>query len=225
MKNDAKSISFNARSSAGLSLPLPVGMTMGAGGKLCWGYEVNMWKNPVILFTVMNILTLVVFVVGVFVTTLVALDDSFVAGFKLLGLFLLFGLGFMLLLGSLAYLILGLVYGGRYCVLFEMNDRGVNHIQMQKQFKKAQILSLLTMLAAAAAKNVSAAGAGLLAGSTQSIYSEFTSVRKLIPQRRQHCIKVNSLFVKNQIYATPEQFDYVWDYIVQRCPQAKKPAG
>ena len=181
-----------------------------------------MWKNPIILLTVMKVMALVVSVLGLINATLAVFENSLTEGIKVLGGFLLFGLGGMLLLSTFAYLIIGFIYGGRYCVLFEMNDRGVNHIQMQKQYKKAQVLSLLTTLAAVAAKNVSAAGAGVLAGSTQSIYSEFSTVRKLVPLRRNNCIKVNSLLVKNQIYATPEQFDFIWTYIAQRCPQAAK---
>lgn len=204
------------------SLSLPSGITAGAGGRLRWMYEVNMWKNPVLILTIMKVFAIVVFVLALMNAVLVAFDNSLAEGIKVFGGFLFFGLSGMLILGLIAYFIISVIYGGRYCVLFEMSDRGVNHIQMQKQFKKAQTLSLLTTLAAAASKNVSAAGAGVLAGSTQSIYSEFSGVRKLIALKRNNCIKVNGLLIKNQVYAAPEQFDFIWAYISQRCPQATK---
>ncbi len=217
--NDAVSIN------TGAPFVLPPGITTGAGGKLVWAYEVNMWKNPVILFTVIKVIALAVGTTGLFVSALVASDSTLADALKVLGGFLVFGFAGMLFLAVLAYLILGLVYGGRYCVLFEMDDRGIRHTQMQKQFEKAQVFALLTTLAAVASKNVSAAGAGVLAGSTQSIYSAFSGVNKLVPLKRHDCIKISGLFARNQIYATPEQFNFVWAYIVQRCPKAKKPVG
>lgn len=106
-------------------------------------------------------------------------------------------------------------------MLFEMDQKGLNHIQMKKQFDKAKVLSLFCAITAAAANNISAAGAGILAGSRQSLYTKFSSVTNIRSYRRQNCIKVSSLFVKNQVYVQEHQFDFVWQFLMAHCPNAK----
>ena len=46
-------------------------------------------------------------------------------------------------LSIVSYLILAALYGGKYQVLFEMTEDSVTHIQMPKQFKKAENVTCL----------------------------------------------------------------------------------
>ena len=39
--------------------------------------------------------------------------------------------------------------------------------------------------------------------------------------RRRGVIKVNEKFEKNQIYVLPEDYDFVWNFVKENCPQAK----
>ena len=54
----------------------------------------------------------------------------------------------------------------------------------------------------------------------QSFVSCFSDVKSIKTHRKIHMIGVNSTFKKNTIYASPEQYDFVLNYIVSRCPQA-----
>jgi hypothetical protein len=38
---------------------------------------------------------------------------------------------------------------------------------------------------------------------------------------KQDLIRIKSVFVRNRIYAAPEPFAFVWEYIKSRCPKGK----
>jgi hypothetical protein len=50
----------------------------------------------------------------------------------------------------------------------------------------------------------------------------FDSVRRLVPRRWMHLIKVNGLLSRNRVYVADEDFDFVYDYLCQHCPKARK---
>ena len=93
----------------------------------------------------------------------------------------------------LGVLLVAAKYGGKYIVLFEMDEKGIVHMQEPKQFKKAQRLGAVTAMAGAAGGSLSTAGTGMLAASRNSSTSEFSKVRKVKPRRWLHVIKVNQL--------------------------------
>ena len=124
-------------------------------------------------------------------------------------------------LGPIAYIIVACIYGWKYIVLFEMDETGVSHNQMPKQFEKAQGLAWLTTMAGLLTGNFTTAGAGMLASAKSSSTSTFKSVKKVVRQKRYNLIKVNELLEKNQIYAEDADYDFVWNFICARCPDAK----
>ena len=192
-------------------------------GKYRWYYEFPMMKNPTLLFTVWKVLGLAFFIVWLFIF-LISLGDVLSYGFgsilKFTGAFLLLFLFFMGL-GLLAYIVLAAVYGWKYIVLFEMDEKEVVHIQMPKQFDKAQAVGWLTALAGLAGKSLPAMGAGMLAASKNSSTSVFADVKEVRGVRQQHTIRVNQMLNRNQVYADDPDYDFVWNFITGRCPQAK----
>ena len=93
---------------------------------------------------------------------------------------------------------------------------------MPRQVKKAMLLGALTTLMGAAAGKPGVMGSGLLAASRNSTTSVLADVARLKPCRRQHFIKVNQLLNKNRIFVPDEDFDFVYDFLCQHCPKAKK---
>ena len=112
-------------------------------GKYRWYYEFPMMKNPTLLYTVWKVLALAFFIVWLLIF-LISLGDAVSYGFgsvlKFTGAFLLLFLFFMGL-GLIAYIFLAAVYGWKYIVLFEMDEKEIAHIQMPKQFDKAQAMA------------------------------------------------------------------------------------
>ena len=192
-------------------------------GKYRWTYELNMVKNPIVLFTIWKIFGILILIM-LAISFLIALFGgdlkSWFTDF-LLDPGILIVPGIMLVLSIIAYLIVSGMYGWKYMVLFEMDEEGVIHNQMPKQFEKAQALSWLTFMAGAVAGNYTTMGSGLLASAKSRSVSSFENVKKVIRKKGFNAIKVNELLEKNQVYASEEDYEFVWEYIVKRCPNAK----
>ena len=191
-------------------------------GKYRWVYEMNMITNPTIFLTVFKIFFWIILVMWAVFGLILYVFPGDWEGLWGMSKAALAGLGIMAVLTVLGVLVLAAIYGGKYVVLFEMDEKKVKHIQVPRQFKKAQALGALTALAGVAAHRPTAAGAGLLAAGKNSSTSEFKLVRSVRAHRRLHVIKVNQLLNRNQIYVPDEDFDFVYDWIKSRCTNVKK---
>lgn len=190
-------------------------------GKYRWIYEMNMLTNPTVFLTVFKIFFYIILVGWVIFGTFLYLIHGDFKGFLDFSKGALIAIAGMAVLTFLGVLLLSAIYGGKYVVLFEMDGQEIKHIQLPRQVKKAQAVSLLTTLVGIAAKKPTVAGAGLLASGKTSSTSEYEHVRRVVPRRALNLIKVNQLLNKNQIYVPKEDFDFVYDFIKSRCKNAK----
>ena len=190
-------------------------------GKYRWVYEMSMLKNPTIFLTVFKVFGGIVIgmflVFGFFLYVIHGDWEGLWEMTKTCGLVLAIFFG----LTILGVLLVAAVFRGKYIVLFEMDEKGIAHIQVPEQFKKAQKLGAITAMAGAGRGSLTTAGAGMLAATKNASISVYDRVRKLKPRRRLHVIKVNYLLNRNQIYVPDEDFDFVYKYIKSRCPNAK----
>ena len=185
-----------------------------------WIYELNMYRNPVILYTVLKIFGICVGIVVLFVNLLFLLDSNVSFGDVLFQsetkyaaiAFLIF---FAVVIVS--YYIVAKMHGGKYIVLFEMDDKEIVHQQMDSQFQKMQAINWLTFMAGAVSGNYSMMGLSINNSVRSSMTSEYVNVRKVIPKKRLNTIKVNELLEHNQIYVCDEDFDFVLDYLKSHC--------
>ena len=193
-------------------------ISKGEDGIYRWAYEVNMWTNPTILITLIKVLSTAA-ALPILLVTLLSLFEQGVGeaieAFKAISapVFLIMGIIFII-----AYLLVAIMNGGKYCVVFELDNKGVKHIQMQRQFKKAQVLGLITALSGS---NLSTMGAGLLASSKKSSYSKFSKVKSIVSKKSRNVIYVNEELEHNQIYVSREDFDSVLEYLKKYCKNAK----
>ena len=72
-----------------------------------------------------------------------------------------------------------------------------------------------------AAGRPSVIGTGLISSSKYTSTSVYTDIRNVIGVRPFHTIKLNQLLDRNQVYAEEADYDFVWNYISQRCVNAK----
>jgi len=195
-----------------------------ADGVYRWVYEFTLYTNPTILFTVLKIILGIV--VGGIVVMLLFMVPDLVNGYADTGDVvdsLRFGGNFILfffVLTCIGYVIYALMQGGKYCVVFTMDEKGITHKQLPRQFEKAKVISALNVLAGAASGNLSQMGAGFITASRDSISSDFANVRSVRGSRMLRVIKVNELAAKNQVYVEPGDYDFVFGYIVAHCPNA-----
>ena len=188
-----------------------------------WTYEVNMYKNSTIIKDVYMVLGISFGIVWLFIMvvglTSGDMDLEYFWGFTKMFLILFAVLG---VLALFAYWIVAHSYGGKYMCLFEMNEKGVVHHQMQKQVKKAQLISWLTVLVCLSGRSAGGAGRAILAATHTSLSSDFSRVKSLKADRSDHVIKVNGRLTRNRIYVCDEDFELVYEYMAARCPKAKK---
>lgn len=198
----------------------------GEDGVYRWTAEMNLYTNPTVLIMVWKIFFFIC--LGIFVfDILISMGDTdfwwdgFLGQLKIMGIIT----AGMTVLCALGYLVYALMMGGKYIVLFEMDENGVSHTQTEAQAKKARKIGAATAAAGALAGRPSAAGAGLISASRASMRSEFEKVRSIKAYPRRGVIKVNMLLEKNQVYIRPEDYGFVLKYITDRCPNAKKNAA
>ena len=190
-------------------------------GKYRWKYEVNMFTNPAILITVFKVFLITI--VGLFVVfgffLYVIHGDWQGLWWMAKGMFIALGVFFVL--SVLGYLLVALMYHGKYIVLFEMDENEVVHTQVPAQFEKARKIGAITAFAGLLSHRPGVAGAGLMSASRNSSTSLLSNVRQVKPRRWMHLIKVNQLLNRNQVYVRKEDFDFVYDFIKSHCPNAK----
>ena len=187
-----------------------------------WIYELDMYRNPIILITVFKVLGIsaaIIFVMSLIIQ-LVTGEFSFRFDpdeFKVIGIVVLVFVAITIV----SYLIVTKQYGGKYIVIFEMTEESITHRQMESQFDKAKAMGWWTTIIGLAAGNLTTAGAGLTSATRDSMVSEYASVRKIKPKKRMHLIYVNGLLERNQIYVCDEDFEYVLKFLREKCINAK----
>lgn len=197
-------------------------ITLCKDGKYRWIYELHLFKTPIIFMLVWKILFFIFLMIFAFVFIADFVSWGFTAerikeslrfsGFFLLG---------MTVVTALGYSVYAALMGGKYCVMFEMDEKGINHKQIPAQAKKAKKIAGVTALAGAASGRLTTVGAGINSARTE-MYSDFSRVRKVKAFPALNLIKVNGRLSRNQIYASKEDFEFVKKYIKERCMNIQK---
>ena len=191
------------------------------GTEMQWMFAFSFWRNPTILITSAKVMLIALFVPAIFMF-FISLSDGFMDALSISAIILAYGAIGMGILLIIAYVFVGLLYGGQYYVLFKMDDKGVNHIQLDKQYKKAQALGYLTALVGLSSGSLSTAGSGLMAATKQSLYTSFKKVKSIKVAKSRNTIYVNETLSRNQVYASNEDFDFILEHILNNCPKNVK---
>lgn len=186
-------------------------------GTYRWIYEQPMMKSFFLLFEVWRVL-LIAGLVPFLITVLVS-DGSFPERLKNAGITFGIVFGILFVLSLPAYWIVTKANNGKYTVLFEMDDREVSHTQIKTE--KAKALAILTSLTGAAAGSATAAGIGMMQTGGGSLTCRYDKVRKLKGVRNKNLIKVHTLLKRNQVYVKNSDFDFVFTYLKEHCPNAR----
>ncbi len=194
-KKDNKSNSHNMMNGKKISNNI----TLYQDGKYRWVYEMGLFTNPTIFWLIWKIFFFIILEFTIFASALGTFDNVLDC-LKSFGYFI----GGMTLLSGVGYVIYALIMGGKYIVIFEMDEEGVNHKQCPKQAKKAEALAMLNRY-------------GSLIRT--EMYSEFSKVREIKAYPKTNVIKVNGLLEHNQVYAEKEDFDFVLNFIKDHVPE------
>ncbi len=192
-------------------------------GKYRWIHEVNMFKNPSILLDVWKVLGITMLIVIVIVGFILVISgDLDVDGMLGMGKAMLITAAIMAVLSIIGYLVYALIAGGKYIVLFTLDEKEVVHQQMPRSAKKGQIIGDLAILAGLATGRIGTIGTGMLAKSRTSMTTTLSDVKRLTPCPRMNMIKVNETLSKNRVYVCKEDFFLVYNFLCEHCMNAKK---
>lgn len=192
-------------------------------GKYRWIHEVNMFKNPSILLDVWKVLGITMLIVIVIVGFILVISgDLDVDGMLGMGKAMLITAAIMAVLSIIGYLVYALIAGGKYIVLFTLDEKEVVHQQMPHSAKKGQIIGDLAILAGLATGRIGTIGTGMLANSRTSMTTTLSDVKRLTPCPRMNMIKVNETLSKNRVYVCKEDFFLVYNFLCEHCMNAKK---
>ena len=192
-------------------------------GKYRWIYEMSMFKNPTIFVMIWKIFFFIVLGIFAFIMfiDLINGDLDGETALNTLKIFGYFVLG-MTALVAISFLIYAAIMGGKYIVLFTMDEDGINHEQVPIQAKKARGIADAAILISLLTGSHSTLTSGLAAANT-SMYTAFSKTRKVRFSPRRDLIRIRQMLFRNQIYAKPEDFDFVQSYILARVPDKAKP--
>ncbi len=187
-----------------------------------WRYDLNLFKTVRIFFLLWKILFFII--IAIFSVALICdavrfddfYPDRLMYNLRFFGYFIIG----MTVISVLGYLIYAIIMGGKYCVIFEMDEKGINHKQIPAQAEKAKKIAGATMLAGAASGRLSTVGVGMSASRTE-MYTEFSRVKKIKAYPSKNLIKVNEKLSHNQVYTKKEDFEFVKDFIVSHCENLK----
>lgn len=192
-------------------------------GKYRWIHEVNMFKNPSILLDVWKVLGITMLIVIVIVGFILVISgDLDVDGMLGMGKAMLITAAIMAVLSIIGYLVYALIAGGKYIVLFTLDEKEVVHQQMPRSAKKGQIIGDLAILAGLATGRMGTIGTGMLAKSRTTMTTTLSDVKRLTPCPRMNMIKVNETLSKNRVYVCKEDFFLVYNFLCEHCMNAKK---
>ena len=205
-------------------------VTLCPDGKYRWAYEVNLYRNPTILIDLVKAIVYIFLAMYVFFfiygwidgwNRIRSLQDLWESLWEMAVPFFWMTL-FLVAIAVISYYIGARGSGGVYTAQFEMDEKGVLHAQMAKEVKKQQVVNEIAAMAGIAADEPGMVASSILSSTFTAWKSDFPKVRHVIPVRRRDLIKVNELLTKNRIFVDdPEDYEFVLDYIRQRCPRVK----
>ena len=202
------------------SLGLPEGIYRDADGAYHWFYRMNMRKNYTVPIAFFKVMGLVGGLLGALMCIIhLANDDVDYIPTTLLLILACFG--GLCLLFVIVWLCMAAARGGWYIVEHMMNERKVVYLSTPEEARKMRQVGALNFVLGAATGDLTALGLGSGEWAGERFDSDYADVKSIQAVRRRDLIKVNNLLQRNTIYAAPHQFDFVYNYIVAHCPNAK----
>ena len=181
-----------------------------------WRYSLNLYRNAVLLWLFYKVFSCIFAVCVLFGLWLNDFKFSREAT-----KWVLVGYAVMIALVTVSYYLYALIQGGRYTWDFEMDENGVNAVQVANEAKRNKVLGTVVAAMGVASGNLSQIGLGTTVAACNGMYSEFATTRKVKPDRKHNTINIRNGMYHNQVFAADEDFDFVLNFITSHCPKLK----
>lgn len=165
--------------------------------KMKWEVDVPIFRNPLILKQ-LGLAIGVPFGILILILFLITTEIRYV-------FYSLFLIGFLFIL---TYIIIMVLYGGRYAVGFVIDTKGIRCYTQKKQAKKNKIINSLAILLGIFSSKPGIAGAGMLAQTRQDIRIKWKHIKKVNYRPRKHMILVKGNFAEHiAVFCTQENYE------------------
>ena len=101
-------------------------------GKYRWVYELDMYKSSAIIKEVWRAMLIAGAILLAILFVISIMDSDLMETLQFVGETAAILFGIFLVLSIIGYLIFAYIIGGKYCVVFEMDEEGINHKQHDK---------------------------------------------------------------------------------------------
>lgn len=187
-------------------------------GTYDWIYCLNMFKNlSMFKFVVKVILiTFIPIVVMLLILSGGSADVLWVLGIIALCL------GVVMLIVLFSFWLINKLYKGSYMLVYQMNNDEIMFSQTTDQAEITKTIAAATAAVNAAGNNVGGVIAGTGLALRPNMYiARFAKVSSVKGSRKDNLIWVNTFLQALMIYVPDEFYDFVWNYITQRCDKAR----
>ena len=184
-------------------------------GKYQWLYQLDMKNNKSIFRLVIGIILISFGIVAAFLLVLDIVEgNSIIPTMTMMGGIL----AVLLVITWVAYKIVAHRYKNVYGIIYEMDDEGIRFSQVEDQQQFTELIGKFAALAGALSHNYSLMGSAF-AMTDNSAYSNFSKVTRIVEKRQDNLIEVISPFLLNMVYVDEEHYDFVLEFIKERCPK------
>lgn len=184
-------------------------------GKYQWLYQLDMKNNKSIFRLVLGIILISFGIVAAFLLILdITEGNSIIPTITMMGAIM----AVMLVITWVSYKIVAHRYKNVYGIVYEMDDEGIRFTQVEDQQQLNDLIGMFAAVAGAVSHNYGLMGSAF-AMADSSAYSNFSKVTKIVEKRQDNLIEVISPFLLNMVYVDEEHYDFVLEFIRERCPK------
>lgn len=128
-----------------------------------------------------------------------------------------YALGLIGMLFILTFLLIMIVYGGKYAPGFIVDEKGIVNYTQDKHAKRNRIINGLLIALGAISGNPTAMGTGMIAQSRQVVRLRWKNINKVKYDSKRYTILVRGGYMeKIAVFCTPENYMQVSKYIQQK---------
>lgn len=121
-----------------------------------------------------------------------------------------------------AFWLVNKLFKGSYMLVYQMNNDEIMFSQTADQAEITRTIAAASAIVNTVGKNVGGAIAGTGLAMRPNIYTaKFAKVSSVKGDRKDNLIWVNTFMQSLMIYVPDEFYDFVWNYITQRCDKAR----
>lgn len=183
-----------------------------------WHAVVDMRANPTILLLLMKTIVSCFCVVGTILAFLLFSDGRQSLGGS--ALIVLGAAAVGVAIAYISYAIYSAVLGGTYEADYLMDDTGVVFKASSRETRALYASAAMAAVAGLVSGHWGITAASIAASDNEAA-TRFASVWRLKGIRRQGVIKASEVFLYNQVYVAPQDYDFVYSFMLARCPKAR----